>query len=98
MEAHSPGYQKLTDWSTLKNNHYYQFQRFFPPLSPFLLYSAPLLLPPLLIEQRIYIGNPSEQQLSIRLLLALMNCNVHETLALNHRSRHEDNPETSQHF
>jgi len=27
-----------------------------------------------------------------------MNCNVHETLASNHGSRHRDNPETSQHL
>jgi len=44
MEDHSPGYRKLTDWSTLKNNHYYHSSNDSFPLSLFPLY---LVSPPL---------------------------------------------------
>jgi len=79
MENHL-GYRKLTDWSTLKNDHYHHsllflYFSFSLPLPPSLLYLA------LFLPYNVYIGNPSDQY-QITSLLIKINLNVYEMLAL----------------
>jgi len=86
IKDHSPSYQELTDWSTLKKMITITILVILLLLSLSLSLSLSLFPScyfPLLLNS-VYLGNPSEGQLSIRLFFGpdKVNCNVHETLAL----------------